>query len=68
MFRDLIDKVGTNNAQGEFYVTDLVELANAAGHKVGYAIAPESDVMGVNDRAQLARAETLFQQLRRTIS
>jgi bifunctional UDP-N-acetylglucosamine pyrophosphorylase / glucosamine-1-phosphate N-acetyltransferase len=65
IFRDLIDKVGTDNAQGEFYVTDLVELANAAGHKVGYGVAPENDVMGVNDRAQLARAETLFQQVRR---
>lgn len=65
IFRDLIGKVQPNNAQGEFYVTDLVELANRAGYKVGYAIAPERDVMGVNDRAQLARAEALFQDLRR---
>ena len=65
IFRDLIGKVQSNNAQGEFYVTDLVELANRAGYKVGYAIAPERDVMGVNDRAQLARAEALFQDLRR---
>lgn len=65
VFRDLIDRVGTNNAQGEYYVTDLVELANAAGKKVGYAVAPERDVLGVNDRAQLARAEGLFQELRR---
>jgi len=65
VFRDLIGKVEPNNAQGEFYVTDLVELANSAGYKVGYAIAPERDVMGVNDRAQLARAEALFQELRR---
>ena len=65
VFRSLIDKVSTNNAQGEYYITDLVELANAAGYKVGYAVAPERDVMGVNDRAQLARAEALFQDLRR---
>jgi len=65
VFRELIDKLGTNNAQGEYYVTDLVELANAAGYKVGFGIAPEADVMGVNDRAQLARAEALFQQRRR---
>lgn len=65
VFRSLIDKVTTNNAQGEFYVTDLVELANAAGHKVGYAVAPEVDVLGVNDRAQLARAEGLFQESQR---
>jgi bifunctional UDP-N-acetylglucosamine pyrophosphorylase/glucosamine-1-phosphate N-acetyltransferase len=65
VFRELIDKVGTNNAQGEFYATDLVELANAAGYKVGYGVAPEVDVMGVNDRAQLARSEYLFQRRRR---
>ncbi|MGN6099546.1 MAG: bifunctional UDP-N-acetylglucosamine diphosphorylase/glucosamine-1-phosphate N-acetyltransferase GlmU [Devosia sp.] len=65
VFRDLIDKVTTQNAQGEYYITDLVELANKAGRKVGYAVAPERDVMGVNDRAQLARAEALFQEVRR---
>jgi bifunctional UDP-N-acetylglucosamine pyrophosphorylase/glucosamine-1-phosphate N-acetyltransferase len=65
VFRGLIDKVGTGNAQGEFYITDLVELANAAGYTVGYAVAPEAEVMGVNDRSQLARAEAQFQELRR---
>jgi bifunctional UDP-N-acetylglucosamine pyrophosphorylase/glucosamine-1-phosphate N-acetyltransferase len=65
VFRDLIDKLDTNNAQGEYYLTDLVALANAAGKRVGYGIAPEVDVMGVNDRSQLARAEAQFQKVRR---
>lgn len=65
VFRALIDRVDDKNAQGEFYLTDLVELANAEGLAVGYAIAPEEDVMGVNDRAQLALAETEFQNRRR---
>ena len=65
IFRELIGRVGSENAQGEFYATDLVELANAAGYTVGYAIAPEDDVMGVNDRVQLARAEAIFQNRRR---
>lgn len=65
VFRDLIDKIDTNNAQGEYYLTDLINLANQAGKKVGYGLAPEVDVMGVNDRRQLARAEKLFQQIRR---
>lgn len=66
VFRDLIDKVDSNNAQNEYYLGDLVELANAAGKKVGWGIAPENDVMGVNDRSQLARAEALFQDMRRS--
>jgi bifunctional UDP-N-acetylglucosamine pyrophosphorylase/glucosamine-1-phosphate N-acetyltransferase len=65
VFRELIDKVQNVNAQGEYYITDLVELANAAGYKVGYAVAPEADVLPVNDRAQLAHAEGVFQQVRR---
>lgn len=65
VFKSLIDSIGTANSQGEYYVSDMVELANAAGHKVGYAVAPERDVMGVNDRAQLARAEGLFQEVKR---
>lgn len=65
VFRELIDKVEANNAQGEYYITDLIGLANAAGKRVGYGVAPEVDVMGVNDRAQLARAEGLFQEVRR---
>lgn len=62
VFRRLIDKVGADNAQNEFYITDLVRLANEAEFKVGYALAPEEDVTGVNDRVQLAHAEALFQQ------
>jgi bifunctional UDP-N-acetylglucosamine pyrophosphorylase / glucosamine-1-phosphate N-acetyltransferase len=65
VFRELIDKVTPNNKQNEFYVTDLVGLANEAGYKVGFGIAPENDVMGVNDRVQLAKAEAQFQELRR---
>ncbi len=65
VFRALIDRLEPNNAQGEFYLTDLVELANSAGHKVGFSVAPEHDVMGVNDRSQLATAEATFQQMRR---
>lgn len=65
VFRELIDKLDSNNAQNEFYVTDLVGLANQAGKKVGFGIAPENDVMGVNDRSQLARAEGLFQDMQR---
>lgn len=62
VFRELIGQVKNNNAQSEYYLPDLVELANAAGYKVTYALAPEADVMGVNSRAQLAVAESLFQQ------
>lgn len=66
VFVELIDRIGNENAQKEFYLGDLVPLANASGYRVSYAIASEEDVMGVNSRDQLARAEALYQaRLRR---
>ena len=66
VFRELIWKVKNDNAQSEYYLGDLVSLANNAGYNVGFAIAPEQDVMGVNSREQLAVAESLFQKRLRT--
>ncbi|VAW17091.1 N-acetylglucosamine-1-phosphate uridyltransferase / Glucosamine-1-phosphate N-acetyltransferase [hydrothermal vent metagenome] len=62
IFRQTIDMVENDNAQNEFYLVDLVRIANKKGYRVGYGIAPARDVMGVNSRAQLAEAEYLFQQ------
>jgi len=61
ILRELIARVGNDNAQGEYYLGDLVPLANAAGYRVTFTIAPAHDVVGVNDRAQLAFAEKLYQ-------
>jgi len=62
VFRQTIDNVKNNNAQSEYYLVDLVRIANSMGYRVGYAMAPARDVMGVNSRSQLAEAEHLFQQ------
>jgi bifunctional UDP-N-acetylglucosamine pyrophosphorylase/glucosamine-1-phosphate N-acetyltransferase len=57
----LLAKVGNGNAKGEYYLTDLVELATAEGIACGLAICPEAEVAGVNDRAQLATIEATLQ-------
>jgi bifunctional UDP-N-acetylglucosamine pyrophosphorylase/glucosamine-1-phosphate N-acetyltransferase len=55
--------LGNNNAQGEYYLTDVVELAVADQVHV-HAAQPEDpmEVMGVNDRVQLAALERHHQQ------
>ena len=63
--RSVIDRIGNNNAKGEYYLTDAVELANADGRRVEFIEADAGEVMGVNDRTQLAQAEAQFQELRR---
>lgn len=62
----LLDRIGNANAQGEFYLTDAVELANAAGLAVVAVEVEEEEIMGVNDREQLHAAEQVFQRRRRS--
>ena len=63
--RAVIDRIDNKNAKGEFYLTDAVELANADGRNVEYIEADKNEVIGVDDRSRLARAEAQFQELRR---
>jgi bifunctional UDP-N-acetylglucosamine pyrophosphorylase / glucosamine-1-phosphate N-acetyltransferase len=63
---NFLDAVTPDNAQNEYYLTDIVEIANARGLVAQALIAKENEVMGVNDRAQLAAAEAALQhRLRR---
>ena len=56
VLRDALDQVGTDNAQGEKYLTDVLALARAAGHRVGaHRIDDIWQTEGVNDRVQLAK-------------
>ena len=54
--------VGCDNAQGEYYLTDTVGLARAAGRRVVAVEAPYDELRGVNSRAELAQAEAVLQQ------
>lgn len=58
----LLDAIGADNAQKEYYLTDAVAGARAAGLKAVHRTAPEDEVQGVNDRVQLAAAEAVAQK------
>jgi bifunctional UDP-N-acetylglucosamine pyrophosphorylase / glucosamine-1-phosphate N-acetyltransferase len=62
---ELLHGVGDKNAQGEFYLTDVFSLARADGQKTAIVEGSEAEMAGVNSRAQLAEAETVFQSRRR---
>lgn len=57
----LVAEVGNRNAAGEYYLTDIPELARKRGLSAGVVICPEAETLGVNTRAQLAEAEAAFQ-------
>jgi bifunctional UDP-N-acetylglucosamine pyrophosphorylase / glucosamine-1-phosphate N-acetyltransferase len=59
---ELLQQVDSNNAKGEFYLTDVVAHARRSGLETRVVLAEESEVLGVNDRAQLARAEAVAQE------
>jgi len=59
---DWLAAVGNDNVKGEYYITSIVGVANAAGKRVGVAFASETAVMGADDQAGVARAEALWQQ------
>lgn len=58
---DLIADVTPQNAQGEYYLTDIVGIANARGLSCRVVTCPEAETLGVNSRADLASAEAIFQ-------
>lgn len=62
----LLARVTNNNAQQEFYLTDIVNIANDDGRKCVAVMADPFDVAGINSRAQLAEMEQAWQQRRRT--
>ena len=59
LLRRYIPQLGTNNAQGEMYLTDLIELARAEG-RVLARVVDELEVAGVNTPEQLAALEAAY--------
>lgn len=59
---ELLDRVGNANAQGEYYLTEIVAIARAQGLLVVAAEAAADEVMGVDHRVALAKAEAIMQR------
>jgi len=65
--KEWLPRLDTNNAQGELYVTDIVEFAVADGVDIEVVQPPHNEqALGVNDRIQLAELERWYQQFQAT--
>lgn len=60
LFRSL-SQLGRENAQREYYLTDLVEVASKRSAASCLMLEDEDEAMGINTRADLARAESILQ-------
>lgn len=61
----LLSRVGNANAKGEYYLTDIVEIARGDGASVRFVETGADDLVGVNTRVELAEVERLWQERRR---
>ncbi|HTM48347.1 MAG TPA: bifunctional UDP-N-acetylglucosamine diphosphorylase/glucosamine-1-phosphate N-acetyltransferase GlmU [Bryobacteraceae bacterium] len=58
-----LGRIGTANPAGEYYLTDIVEILSQAGHAVRpMKIADPVEVLGINNRLELAKADALFRR------
>lgn len=58
-----LGKLTPNNAQGEYYLTDTLEILRNSGKRIGaYAIADNDEIRGINDRVQLNEAESIMRK------
>ncbi len=61
LLKELLPKLGNQNAAGEYYLTDLVALAHQKGYKTEMLHRAEEEFQGINNRVELAKAETVLQ-------
>ena len=61
----MLEAIGNDNAKGEYYLTDLVEVARTRGQRVVAVEADADEVLGVNTRVELAAVEAIWQARRR---
>ena len=58
----ILERIGNDNAKGEYYLTDAVAIARDMGLKAVAIETGEDDVRGINTKAQLAETEAVLQQ------
>ncbi|MEL6921924.1 MAG: DapH/DapD/GlmU-related protein, partial [Pseudomonadota bacterium] len=65
MLPQFLDRIGNDNAKGEYYLTDAVEIARSLDLPVTAIDVPREQVLGVNTRVELAQAEAVWQDRQR---
>ena len=55
-----LEKLSNNNAQGEYYLTDVIGIQKSEGKNVGAVVVDYEETIGVNSRRQLAEVEEIL--------
>ena len=59
---DALGKLSNNNAQGEYYLTDVIEIFKSNGEKIGAMVTNFEETLGVNSRSELAVVENILRK------
>ena len=63
LLRTALTKLSTDNAQGEYYLTDTIEIMRRDGHSVQAVVADDPlDTLGINNRIELAEAAAIMRR------
>ncbi len=63
LLKDSLNEINNNNAQNEYYVTDVIEIIKNKGYSVGgHKIEDPNEIYGVNSRLQLASCEKIMRE------
>ena len=66
LFWKHVEEIRPDNPAGEYYLTDMVEILNRAGHYVeAVQIDDPGEALGINDRVELARVDAILRQRKR---
>ena len=57
-----LKSLNNDNSQGEYYLTDVIEIMKKSEEKIGAIVVPYEEIMGVNSRVQLSEAETVMRK------
>ena len=60
LLRSALANLKTDNSQGEQYLTDVLSILHSQGHSVAATVTSEENILGVNDRRQLAEAGAIL--------
>ena len=60
LLRSALANLKTDNSQGEQYLTDVLSILRSQGHSVAATVTSEENILGVNDRRQLAEAGAIL--------
>mgnify|MGYP001178577908 FL=1 len=62
IFSQLLPKIKNNNKKKEFYLTDIFKIASQNNFHTEIVLGEESEIMGINDKKELAEAEKILQE------